>query len=226
MKYLVIAAHPDDEVLGCGGSMAKWIKEGHEVHILIMAEGITSREKLRDKEKNRKEISTLSQSAVNSANVLGVNSINFLNYPDNRMDSVDLLDIIKSIEDYISKFKPDTLVTHHINDLNIDHQIIHRAVLTASRPQPNFCVKKVISYEVPSSTEWQSSTIKAFQPNYFEDISNTLRNKIEALKIYDSEMREWPHARSIEAIKHLAAWRGSSIGCEAAEAFVLHREIN
>ena len=142
------------------------------------------------------------------------------------MDSIDLLDIIKSIEEFITKFKPDILVTHHINDLNIDHQILHQAVLTASRPQPSFCVKKVLSFEVPSSTEWQSSAIKAFQPNYFEDISNTLINKIEALKIYNSEMRDWPHSRSIEAVKHLAAWRGSNIGCEAAEAFVLHREIN
>lgn len=226
MKIQVIAAHPDDEVLGCGGSIAKWVKEGHEVNVLIMAEGATSRDKNRDPEFRREELSDLAQSASQSADILGVKSVELLDYPDNRMDSVDLLDVVKSIEDCIDKLKPKMVVTHHVGDLNIDHQVIHRAVVTACRPQPGQTVKQILSFEVPSATEWQSPAINShFVPNWYEDITDTLHLKRKALEIYESEMREWPHVRSIEAVEHLARWSGASIGCDAAEAFMLLRMI-
>ena len=143
------------------------------------------------------------------------------------MDSIDLLYVIKTIENYIEKIKPDVVVTHHSGDLNIDHQIVHKAVMTACRPQPGCTVKRILSFEVPSSTEWQSTTINnSFIPNWFEDISDTLNLKLKALEAYKSEMREWPHARSIKAIEHLAKWRGATVGFEAAEAFMLIREFN
>jgi len=222
MKYLIIAAHPDDEALGCGGSMSKWSKNGHEVHVLIMAEGATSRDEKRDRDAREKEISSLAKSAKEVGNIFGVKSVKLLNYPDNRMDSVDLLDVVKTIEKYIASLKPDVIVTHHSGDLNIDHQIIHQAVITACRPQPRSSIKRILTFEVPSATEWQSPTVcNHFVPNWFEDITETLVDKIKALGEYKSEMRDWPHPRSIKAVEHLARWRGASVGYEAAECFYL-----
>ena len=206
--------------------MAKWAKEGHEIHVLIMAEGATSRDKERDKKKCKKKLSQLAKSAKKSSEILSLRSIKLIDYPDNRMDSISLLDVVKSIEEHIEKIKPEIVVTHHFSDLNIDHQITHKAVITACRPQPKSRVKRILSFEVPSATEWQSPSINSpFIPNWFEDISMTLELKIIALEAYKTEMREWPHARSIEALEHLAKWRGSTIGLEAAEAFMLLREI-
>ena len=226
LKILIISAHPDDEVLGCGGSMAKWSRDGNEVHLLIMAEGATSRDKQRDRGHRTEDLSILAQSTNQAAEILGVRSVELLNYPDNRMDSVELLDVVKSVEERIEKLQPAMVVTHHAGDLNIDHRVIHQAVITACRPQPRQTVKRILSFEVPSSTEWQSpSSGNPFVPNWFEDIFDTLDLKIKALEAYESEMREWPHARSIKALEHLARWRGSSVGVEAAEAFMLVREI-
>ena len=223
---LVIAAHPDDEVLGCGGSIAKWSKDGNNVNVLIMAEGATSRDKSRDRVAHQNELSHLAQSAKKAGEILGVQCVALQDFPDNRMDSVDLLDVVKSVEEIIEKLQPEVVVTHHAGDLNIDHQITHQAVITACRPQLGHPVKRILSFEVPSSTDWQTPTAKnAFYPNWFEDISDIMELKINALEVYQSELREWPHTRSIKAIDHLARWRGASVGCEAAEAFMLVREI-
>jgi len=171
-------------------------------------------------------LSQLEKLAHQAGKILGVNSVTLLGFPDNRMDSLDRLDVIKAVEKEIERLKPDTVVTHHSGDLNIDHRIINEAVVTACRPQPENTVHRILSFEVPSSTEWQSSTsILAFQPNWFEDVSKTIDKKIEALKIYQSEMREWPHSRSLKNIINLSKYRGSSVGREAVEAFVLLREI-
>jgi len=226
MSILIIAAHPDDEVLGCGGSMAKWSKAGIDVHVLIMAEGVTSRDKSRDKVSRKTELYNLAGFARKANKILGVESVDLLDYPDNRMDSVDLLDVIKTVEGYIEKLQPEIVVTHHSGDLNVDHQIIHQATVTACRPQPGHCVKRILTFEVPSATEWNSPLDNNhFYPNWFEDITDTLELKLKALKVYKSEMRVWPHARSIEAVEHLARWRGASSGHEGAESFMLIREI-
>ena len=225
-KILIIAAHPDDEVLGCGGSMAKWSRDGHRVHVLIMAEGATSRDKKRDRYAWKGELSNLFRFAKKAGEILGVESVELLDYPDNRMDSVDMLDVVKSIEEHIEKRKPEVVITHHSGDLNIDHQVIHQAVVTACRPQPGHPVKRILSFEVQSATEWQSSTInQPFTPNWFEEITDTLELKIQALEAYESEIREWPHARSIKAVDHQARWRGVTVGCQAAEAFILIRQV-
>ena len=145
-KILIIAAHPDDEVLGCGGTMAKWANEGAEVYSLIMAEGATSRDKTRDRESRNVDLAHLGLAAQKASDLLGIASVELLSYPDNRMDSVDLLDVVKSVEDRIKKINPDTVVTHHSADLNIDHQVIHEAVMAACRPQPGHPVKRILSF--------------------------------------------------------------------------------
>lgn len=225
-KILVVAAHPDDEVLGCGGSVAKWCKEGKEVNTIIMSEGATSRDNIRNYDNRKNELNSLISSAKEAANILGVKSVDFFNFPDNRMDSIDLLDIIKKIEEKIYSYKPNTIVTHHVGDLNIDHKITHQAVITAARTQLHNTVKCILTFETPSATEWQFSASNYFNPNWFEDTSKTLDIKIKALKKYKSEMRNWPHPRSYLGVESLAKWRGACVGFDSAEAFMLIRNIN
>jgi len=226
MSILIVAAHPDDEVLGCGASVAKWAEAGEEVHVVILAEGVTSRDSVRNPESRIEELSALEKSARSAGKTLGVSSVRLLNFPDNRMDSVDLLEVIKLVEEQIELVKPETVVTHHSGDINIDHQITNQAVVTACRPLPGKSVRRLLVFEVPSSTEWQPpNTFPVFRPNWFEDVSKTLELKLQALEIYAEEMRTWPHPRSLKAVEHLARWRGSSVGCEAAEAFILLREV-
>ena len=224
---LVVAAHPDDEVLGCGASIAKWTSSGSIVHILIMAEGSTSRDLVRNRKAKSNELLLLEKSAHSAGNILGAASVKLLDFPDNRMDSLDRLDVIKAIEAEIERIKPDTVVTHHCGDVNIDHRITHEAVVTACRPQPDSSVRCLLAFETASSTEWQTSQSSIpFQPNWFEDISTTLDRKIEALKAYDSEIHEFPHSRSYKSLKYLAHWRGASVGVDSAEAFMLLRIKN
>jgi N-acetylglucosamine malate deacetylase 1 len=226
-NVLVVAAHPDDEILGCGGTIAKHVKNGDIVNVVILVEGVTSRDKNRDISNRNEELSRLGDIAKKANGFLGVDSLNLHDFPDNRLDSLDRLDLIKKVEEFIKKFNPQIVYTHHCGDVNIDHRRIHEAVVTACRPIPNHCVKRLLFFEVASSTEWQTSYfVSSFVPNYFVDISNFLDLKLKALEIYKCEMRDYPHARSIEALKYLAKWRGVSVGVKAAEAFILGREIN
>jgi N-acetylglucosamine malate deacetylase 1 len=226
MKVLVLAAHPDDEALGCGGTIAKHSINGDDISVVILAEGLTSRDRYRNREIHEKELSELAISAKKANQILGTSSLILHDFPDNRMDSIDLLDIIKIVEDYIQKIKPEIIYTHHSGDINIDHRRIHEAVVTACRPYPDQAVKTLLFFEVASSTEWQSPiSAPFFAPNWFNDISATLECKLLALEAYGSEMHQWPHARSIKALESLARWRGAGIGVNAAEAFVLGRNI-
>ena len=225
-KVLIIAAHPDDEVLGCGATIARHTKAGDEVHVVILAEGVTSRDIVRARGKRTGELSELSKAAHLANDVLGVKSLSLHDFPDNRMDSLDLLDIVKVVEEKIRLIMPETLYTHHAGDVNIDHCRIHEAVVTATRPQPEQPVKTLLFFEIPSSTEWQPpGSAQPFVPDWFVDVSETISLKMQALAAYRSEMRPWPHSRSYEAVEHLARWRGATIGCEAAEAFKLGRKI-
>lgn len=225
-KVLVIAAHPDDEVLGCGAAIAKHVQNGSEVQVVIMAEGLTSRAPHRDRQQCREGLSELARAAQEAGCILGVSSVRLHNLPDNRMDSLDRLDVVKVVEDYVARFRPDLLYTHFGNDLNIDHQVVNQAVLTACRPLPGHPVKQILFFEVPSSTEWQIPTGgPCFAPNYFVDVTETIELKLQALQAYQSEMRPWPHARSVETVAALAKWRGSTVGVAAAEAFMVGRII-
>lgn len=225
-KVLVVAAHPDDEILGCGGTIVKHCKNGDEVRILIMAEGLTSRGMHRDVVGNSEALDVLHASSHKAARIMGVGEVKLLSFPDNRMDSIDLLDVVKQIELVIDEYKPDIVYTHHAGDVNIDHKITHEAVVTACRPLPGQFVKTLLFFETVSSTEWQMSVVnKVFMPNWFVNIAEEFDKKIEALKCYESEMREYPHSRSYKAVEILAKYRGFCVGKEYVEAFEVGRSM-
>ena len=225
-NILVVAAHPDDEVLGCGGTIARHSDRGDSVKVLIVAEGLTSRQTLRQRDVLQQELSILSYSAKKASLILGCEDVELLDFPDNRLDSLDRLDLIKRIEKTIFDFTPEVVYVHHSGDVNVDHRRLHEAVVTACRPVPGQSVRELLSYEVPSSTEWQPPGSNSyFQPNWFVDIREQWDRKLAALEAYESEMRPWPHSRSIRSVEHLACWRGSQVGFEAAEAFCLMRRL-
>jgi LmbE family N-acetylglucosaminyl deacetylase len=225
-RVLVVAAHPDDEVLGCGGTIARHADAGDQLEVLIVAEGATSRKQQRDRNQVSDELSSLAQAAQQAGAILGTKGVELLNLPDNRLDSLNRLDLIKQIEERIARHQPQVVYVHHAGDVNVDHRRLHEAVVTACRPTPGQPVRRLISFEVASSTEWQTpGSAPAFQPNWFVDISAQWPRKREALAAYANEMRAWPHARSLEALEHLARWRGAQVGVEAAEAFCLLRQL-
>ncbi|AEA34593.1 PIG-L deacetylase family protein [Hippea maritima] len=220
---LIIAAHPDDEILGCGGSIARLVKEGYEAYTLILGEGVTSRDKSRDRKKREDEIKRLKEQIHKANEILGVKEVFTFDFPDNRFDSVNLLDIIKAIEEIKNKIKPEIIFTHSKSDLNIDHQITHKAVITATRPMQNESVREIYAFEVLSSTEWNYPL--SFSPNVYFDIENTLDLKLRAMTEYNFELRDYPHPRSLEGIKIKAKQRGMEVGVVYAEAFELVRGI-
>lgn len=224
MSVLVIAAHPDDEVLGCGATIAKHVQQGDMVHSLILAEGTTSRALNHNREQWESELSELAVAAHKASKILGTASVTLHKFPDNRMDGCELLDVVKMIEQAIDQHQPEIVYTHHCGDVNIDHRRTHEAVITACRPVPGHPVKSLLFFEIPSSTEWQTpGSAPIFAPNWFVDVTDTLALKLKALEAYQSEMRPWPHPRSLQAVELLARWRGTSVGVEASEAFVLGR---
>lgn len=216
-KILVVAAHPDDEILGCGGTIARLIKEGCEAYTLILGEGLTSRDEHRDRNKRVSEVKELKDQAIKANKVLGVSDTYIYDFPDNRFDTVPLLDIIKMIEKIKNEVKPYLIFTHYGNDLNIDHQITYRAVITASRPMHDETVKEIYSFELPSSTEWNYPL--SFSPDVFFDISDYIEYKMKAMKSYKNEIRDYPHPRSLGAILLNAKNNGMKVGLKCAEAF-------
>jgi LmbE family N-acetylglucosaminyl deacetylase len=222
VKTLVLAAHPDDEILGCGGTIARLRKAGEEVRVVILGEGVTSRQGA-PSDVDR-ELRELRAAAIAANAAVGVSDLHFEGLPDNKFDSLPLLDVVKRIERHVEEFHPVRIFTHSASDLNIDHKILHLAALTASRPLPGQSVRELFFFEVRSSTEWNfSDGGAAFQPRSYWDISGTLADKQKALKAYQSEMRPWPHSRSLEAVEALARHRGAEAGVDAAEAFVVGR---
>ena len=232
MNVLIIAAHPDDEVLGMGGTIAKHTSRHDNVTIIYMATGITARRESSEQKhtiKNipkkiqedwQQEIEKLRRDAKKSARLLKVKNIKFFDFPDNEMDGIHLLKVVKVIEKEIKSAKPDRIYTNHYGDLNVDHKVVYNATLAACRPA-NFPVKEILSFEVLSSTEW--SYPYNFNPNYFINIEKHLEKKIGAMKLFVSEIRKFPHPRSSENIKHVARRWGSVSGFNAAEAFELIR---
>lgn len=223
---LVIAAHPDDEVLGCGGTIARLAREGHDLYIAILGEGITSRYKQRE-QADQALVEVLHARSRQVAELLGAEDVFMHHLPDNRFDTVPLLDVVKIIEELIEQLRPKVIYTHHGADLNIDHVVVHRAVLTATRPVVGCPVKEIYAFEVPSSTEWAFGQFQpSFRPNVFVDISATLETKLQAMALYESETRPFPHPRSPEAVQAIARRWGSVVGVEAAETFELVRAVH
>ena len=221
-NILIIAAHPDDEILGCGGLIKKFTKNGDKVYVMFLADGESSRDinkNLLDKNIAQRKI------AAQKANKLVGSSIyKFLDFSDNRLDTIPLIDIVKEIENAIKSLRPSTLITHNEYDLNQDHKIAFEACAVACRPQSNNTVKRILCFEVPSSTEW-ALTQNKFTPNCFVDITAEMHIKLDALMFYSSELRESPHSRSINKIKSLHAYRGSIISIDYAESFIISRIV-
>jgi LmbE family N-acetylglucosaminyl deacetylase len=222
MRVLVVAAHPDDEVLGAGGTLARHAAQGDAVEVLICAQGLASR----PGGATADALEALREAARKAAAALGAHAPRFLDLPDNAMDSVPLLDVVRRVEAVVADVRPDVVYTHHASDLNVDHRLAAQAVLTACRPVPGATVRAIYAFETPSSTEWAVPGAAApFAPSHFVDVSATMEHKVRALGAYAAELRPFPHPRSIEAVRHLAAWRGATVGCAAAEAFVALRTL-
>jgi len=222
-KILIVAAHPDDEVLGCFGTVARLIQEGYEAYTLILGEGKTSRDATREVGSKKDEIAVLKGEIHQANNHIGIKKVFIEHFPDNRFDSVDLLDIIKVISKVKEEIKPDIIFTHFANDLNIDHQITYKAVITATRPMENETVKEIYSFEILSSTEWNYPI--SFAPDTYFDISKTIDLKIDAMKSYGSELCTYPHPRSIEGIELNAKFQGMRVGKKYVEAFKTVRVV-
>lgn len=220
-KILVAAAHPDDEALGCGGTLARLASEGVEIRAVFFTNGVSARKG----EHEQIAIDERKASASNAAELLGIRKLYWLDFPDNRMDSIPILSVTQALENIISLYQPDAIFTHFGGDLNVDHRVVHQAVMTACRPQPPCYVKAIYAFEVRSSTEWQLSGYSTFSPTLYVDISETLDTKSAALKAYSVEMREYPHSRSLDAVVATAKVHGATVGCKAAERFVVERLI-
>ena len=216
MKILIIAPHPDDEVLGCGGIIAKHTKEGDEVYLCIVTKAYTpdwSEEFLKNRPKE-----------IEKANkILGIKKTYFLDYPTVKLDTIPQKELNEEISKVVNVVNPDILYIPYKGDLNKDHRLVFESSLVATRPA-NHKVKRILSYEALSETEWGQS-IEPFTPNVYIDISETFEKKIEAMKAYESELKQYPHPRSLEIVEALAKKRGSEAGVKFAEAFMLVREI-
>jgi len=220
-KVLVIAAHPDDETIGCGGSLLRHVSENDEVAIITLTNGVSSREDVEQKDSVKREIA-----AKKAIDILGASWIAKGDFPDNAMDSIPLLEIVKFIEEIKDKYDPDIIYSHSPSDLNVDHKVVTSATLTAFRPQPGEKNSEIRLFEVPSATDYSIDELEgSFNPNLFINIEEFWQTKLDALSCYDTEIKEYPHSRSYKKIESLSQFRGSQSGLELAEAFVLVRKI-
>jgi len=227
-RIMLVVAHPDDELLGLGASMHKLIKQGGcKVKVVILGEGITSRSDARDVKKWKKELATHKQNIKNAAKAIGYHEVKTYDFPDNRFDSVALLDLVKVIEKEKNDFKPEIIFTHHGGDTNVDHRQTFDAVITATRPMSHEVVKTINAFETPSSTEWQAfNHPNYFKPNLFLEVSKKdVDAKIKGMESYEFEKRKYPHPRSPKALEIQCQRNGVIVGKEYAEAFMLIRSI-
>ncbi|MEW5772899.1 MAG: PIG-L deacetylase family protein [Thermodesulfobacteriota bacterium] len=220
MNVLVLAAHPDDEVLGCGGTMARLAAEGCRVSVAILGQGAASRHAPGSPEAAA-EVEALQARSREAARILGAAEVLHFGLPDNRFDSLDMLDVVKTVEDLGRRLRPEVVYAQHGGDLNVDHAVTFRAALTAFRPLPGSTARALYAYEVASSTEWAFGQFApAFRPDTFVDVTAFLDSKMEALAAYEGEVRPFPHPRSERAVRAQAELRGAAVGAPAAEAFV------
>ena len=222
---MLIASHPDDELLGSAGTLLFYKKKGYKIKIVFLSDGESSRNI--NKKKKDTLIKLRKTQAIKVSKICKFEEPIFAQFPDNRLDTIPMLTVVKFIETEIKKFKPSIIITHNENDLNIDHMLTFKAVVTATRPSTKTFVKSIYCFETPSSTENNFSKLKvSFNPNLYFDISNYITKKIKLLKIYKKEIKKYPHSRSLEGIKVLAKYRGTQIGVKYAEAFYLLRKLH
>ena len=223
MKILVIAAHFDDEVYGCGGTIAKLVNKGHEIYACVLTDSCSSQYK-----DNAHEMIAQKKAESEEVNkILGIKKTYTFDFPDMQLDTVPHVELNKAIEQCVIEIKPDVIYTHHGGDVNKDHRLVFESTMVAVRPMEDSSVKRVLCFEVPSSTEWAPPTLgNMFAPNVFVDIEDVIDKKINAIKAYNSELREYPHPRSVENVINQAYFRGASVGLKAAESFMLIREID
>ncbi len=225
-KVLIIAAHPDDDILGCGGYLAKY-SNTKEIRVVFIAEGTTCRYKKDEIYDNIAQLALKSRTgcSVKALNVLGVQDVKFHDLLCGRLDQVPVLEINQIIESEINDFEPNLILTHAEYDVNNDHRIIYRSIQMSTRPKSVCLVPSIMSFEVLSSTEWNYQN--AFEPNYYEILDEkNIYKKWEALECFESEMREYPHSRSKLGVETLARYRGMQVGIEYAEAYKIIRNIN
>ena len=223
MNILIIAPHADDEVLGCGGTIHRYCEAGHDVFILIATNGYVGAPELYSKER----VEEVRSEALEAHGLLGVKKTYFLDFPAIRLETIPIYKIASKISELIKIIKPMELYIPHFGDIHNDHKIISNAALIAARPINNCPVKKILSYETLSETEWALPLSgEAFVPNVFKGIEDNIKYKTKAMSQFQTQVRKFPHPRSIESIKALASYRGSTVGLCAAEAFLLIREIN
>lgn len=220
-KIMIIAAHPDDELLGCGGTVAKLIEEGYSAKTVILGRGMLARGK-----EHEKHLEKHMENSKNANKEIGIDEIEIYDFPDNSFDTIPLLEIIKVVEKEITHYQPDIIFTHHGNDLNIDHRKTFEAVMTACRPQPGVINPKIYTFFIPSSTDWiDGDSLNSFVPNTYIDIEKQIDKKIKALSYYDTEMKEYPHSRSLESLKIFSKYWGNRVGMNYVEPLKLIREI-
>jgi LmbE family N-acetylglucosaminyl deacetylase len=218
-RILVFAAHPDDELLGLGGTLARHAAAGDEVHCVVASEGASSRYASGADEELR-------ASGHAAAKVLGTRSLRFLGLRDQYLDDLPIIEVTRPVEAMVRELAPDVVYTHHWGDLNRDHRVVSEAVMVACRPVGDVYPKKVLCFETPSSSEWSTPDLSlAFVPNHFVDISATVDAKLAAMACYTTEVRPHPHPRALESLRSRAAYWGQIVGRPYAEAFVLVREV-
>lgn len=220
-KFLIIVAHPDDELLGCGGTAAKLISEGYEGKSIILSKGMLSRGN-----EYEKYLNIHIENSEKANKEIGIEKIKIYNFPDNTFDTVSLLEIIKTVEKEISEYRPDIIFTHHGDDLNVDHQKTFQAVMTACRPQPDFLNPDIYTFFVVSASDWVDGySMKTFVPNTFVNIEKFIDKKIKALSFYNTEMKDYPHSRSLESLQIFSQYWGNRVGYNYCEPLCLIRKI-
>ncbi len=216
-NILVIAPHPDDEVLGCGATMAKYASAGHKVFVLVATRG--SKKLYADD-----RIENVRNEALRAHKVLGVTETFFLDFPAPELDTIPLYEISNNISKIISNINADILFLPHRGDIHNDHKVIFDAGLVAARPLQNCSVNEIFTYETVSETEWAMPIgSEVFIPNVYENIADFFYIKVQALECFKSQLREFPNPRSVKNLNALANYRGATVGFEMAEAFCLIR---
>ena len=219
-RVLVLAAHPDDETIGAGATIARWVSEGNEVFVWLATDGVSSRDDMPESPQARREASE------RALQILGVADAFYNDFPDNGLDTVGRLSICKAMEATAAKLKPSMLLTHSQSDLNVDHRIVGECAAVVARPTPHQSVTSLWHFEVPSSTNWFGDSGVSFVPTHFEEVTDYMKLKVAALEVYGQEIPAWPHVRSARALNALAEVRGSEVGVSQAEAFVISRQLS